>query len=56
MQEYIAMDLNHLLHQEQVALINADRASSPAGRREFQAMATELRTRIAARYFPGHAR
>lgn len=56
MQERFAMDLNYLLHREQVALFNADRAHSKAARHEHQAVAAELRTRIAARYFPGNVR
>lgn len=56
MQERFAMDLNYLLHREQVALFNADHAPSLAGRREHRALAAELRARIATRFFPASVR
>jgi hypothetical protein len=43
------LDLNHLFHRHQAALMGADAASSPAQRRELAAMVTGLRSAIRQR-------
>lgn len=45
----VHLDLNHLFHRHQAALMGADAASSPAVRREFASAVAGLRSTIRER-------